>query len=76
MVCRNGLFGQLVLPRSLFHLLVGRSVFRSVGQADGSCLDSFYVGRGLDALEDKERLFGQGSPAYMMLSACVFLVFN
>ena len=45
-----------------FPFLVGRSVFRSVGQADGSCLDAFYAGRGLDALEDEEGFFGQGSP--------------
>ena len=77
MVCRNGLFGQLVFSKVFFHFFVGRSVFRSVGQADGSCLDGLFMLAAVWMhLKMKRDSLVKALPAYLMLTACVFLVFD
>ena len=54
--------GSWLLQDPAFPFLVGRSIFRAIGQANGPRLDGFYVCCGLDALEDEEGFSGQGSP--------------
>jgi hypothetical protein len=54
--------GSWFLQGLAFPFLVGRSLFRAIGQTNGPCLDGFYVCCGLDALEDEEGFPYQGPP--------------